>query len=233
MTCMPYALVCVQMQVCCGPWRNINCELCLACMATADTMMLCMCGYARSVMENIVGWSRLRRLADGDQMNHDLLPEASYVSVLVWGTTALGIGTPTLCVCRGLQEISRASGSVGLSYGAHSNLCINQVRHTASCSHTLYLYILLCAFSCLFTELRHASLCCFVQPTLLASPPSVMPLFPSYMPCAWLHFSACAERQRAAEGQISSKAHIGYVDAEAVCTMGRVVLSSGYLTFAV
>src|SRR3984893_3087834 len=29
-----------------------------------------------------------------------------------------------------LEEVSRASGSVGLSYGAHSNLCINQIsRH--------------------------------------------------------------------------------------------------------
>src|SRR5580693_6808915 len=27
-----------------------------------------------------------------------------------------------------LEEVSRASGSVGLSYGAHSNLCINQIR---------------------------------------------------------------------------------------------------------
>ncbi|HCX87068.1 MAG TPA: acyl-CoA dehydrogenase, partial [Gammaproteobacteria bacterium] len=25
-----------------------------------------------------------------------------------------------------MEEISRASGSVGLSYGAHSNLCVNQ-----------------------------------------------------------------------------------------------------------
>ena len=31
-----------------------------------------------------------------------------------------------------LQEISRASGSVGLSYGAHSNLCINQLVRNAS-----------------------------------------------------------------------------------------------------
>src|SRR5687767_9946731 len=31
-----------------------------------------------------------------------------------------------------MEEISRASGSVGLSYGAHSNLCINQItRHGA------------------------------------------------------------------------------------------------------
>src|SRR6185295_14610241 len=26
-----------------------------------------------------------------------------------------------------MEEISRASGSVGLSYGAHSNLCMNQI----------------------------------------------------------------------------------------------------------
>ena len=27
-----------------------------------------------------------------------------------------------------MEEISRASASVGLSYGAHSNLCVNQLR---------------------------------------------------------------------------------------------------------
>lgn len=31
-----------------------------------------------------------------------------------------------------MEEISRASASVGLSYGAHSNLCINQIRKNAS-----------------------------------------------------------------------------------------------------
>jgi isovaleryl-CoA dehydrogenase len=31
-----------------------------------------------------------------------------------------------------MEEISRASGSVGLSYGAHSNLCINQIHRHAS-----------------------------------------------------------------------------------------------------
>jgi isovaleryl-CoA dehydrogenase len=30
------------------------------------------------------------------------------------------------------EEVARASGSVGLSYGAHSNLCINQVRRWAN-----------------------------------------------------------------------------------------------------
>ena len=26
-----------------------------------------------------------------------------------------------------MEEISRASGAIGLSYGAHSNLCVNQI----------------------------------------------------------------------------------------------------------
>ncbi len=31
-----------------------------------------------------------------------------------------------------MEEISRASASVGLSYGAHSNLCVNQIRRNAA-----------------------------------------------------------------------------------------------------
>ena len=30
------------------------------------------------------------------------------------------------------EEVSRASASVGLSYGAHSNLCVNQIRRWGS-----------------------------------------------------------------------------------------------------
>jgi len=30
------------------------------------------------------------------------------------------------------EEISRASGSVALSYGAHSNLCVNQIRRNGT-----------------------------------------------------------------------------------------------------
>jgi isovaleryl-CoA dehydrogenase len=32
-----------------------------------------------------------------------------------------------------MEELSRASASVGLSYGAHSNLCVNQLRRNGSC----------------------------------------------------------------------------------------------------
>ncbi|MGI4796843.1 MAG: isovaleryl-CoA dehydrogenase [Janthinobacterium lividum] len=39
-----------------------------------------------------------------------------------------GAGMGYLEHCVAMEEISRASASVGLSYGAHSNLCINQIR---------------------------------------------------------------------------------------------------------
>jgi isovaleryl-CoA dehydrogenase len=34
--------------------------------------------------------------------------------------------------CLAMEEISRASGAVGLSYGAHSNLCVNQLVRNAN-----------------------------------------------------------------------------------------------------
>ncbi len=34
-----------------------------------------------------------------------------------------------------MEEISRASASVGLSYGAHSNLCVNQINRNGSAAH--------------------------------------------------------------------------------------------------
>ena len=39
-----------------------------------------------------------------------------------------GVGMGYLAHCIAIEEISRASASVGLSYGAHSNLCINQIN---------------------------------------------------------------------------------------------------------
>src|SRR6202007_417005 len=43
-----------------------------------------------------------------------------------------GAGLGYLEHCVALEEVSRASGSVGLSYGAHSNLCVNQIRRTGT-----------------------------------------------------------------------------------------------------
>lgn len=43
-----------------------------------------------------------------------------------------GAGLGYLAHVVAMEEISRASASVGLSYGAHSNLCINQIRRNGS-----------------------------------------------------------------------------------------------------
>jgi isovaleryl-CoA dehydrogenase len=45
-----------------------------------------------------------------------------------WGGSGLGY----LAHCVAMEEVSRASASVGLSYGAHSNLCVNQIRRNAT-----------------------------------------------------------------------------------------------------
>jgi isovaleryl-CoA dehydrogenase len=43
-----------------------------------------------------------------------------------------GSGLGYLEHCVALEEVSRASASVGLSYGAHSNLCVNQIRRNGT-----------------------------------------------------------------------------------------------------
>ncbi len=45
-----------------------------------------------------------------------------------YGGTAMGY----LAHIVAMEEVSRASAAVGLSYGAHSNLCVNQIRRNAS-----------------------------------------------------------------------------------------------------
>jgi isovaleryl-CoA dehydrogenase len=43
-----------------------------------------------------------------------------------------GSGMGYLAHCVAMEEISRASAAVGLSYGAHSNLCVNQIRRNGT-----------------------------------------------------------------------------------------------------
>jgi isovaleryl-CoA dehydrogenase len=43
-----------------------------------------------------------------------------------------GSGMGYLAHLVAMEEISRASGSIGLSYGAHSNLCVNNILHNAN-----------------------------------------------------------------------------------------------------
>src|SRR6266581_1375067 len=64
----------------------------------------------------------------------DLWPKLGELGVL--GITAPeeygGAGMGYLAHCVAMEEISRASASVGLSYGAHSNLCVNQIRRNGT-----------------------------------------------------------------------------------------------------
>ena len=43
-----------------------------------------------------------------------------------------GAGMGYLAHCVAMEEISRASASIGLSYGAHSNLCVNQINRNGN-----------------------------------------------------------------------------------------------------
>jgi isovaleryl-CoA dehydrogenase len=43
-----------------------------------------------------------------------------------------GAGLGYLAHCIAMEEISRGSAAIGLSYGAHSNLCVNQIRRNGN-----------------------------------------------------------------------------------------------------
>jgi len=77
------------------------------------------------------------RAADIDRTNEfplDLWRKLGSLGVLgitveeEYGGTAMGY----LAHIIAMEEISRASASIGLSYGAHSNLCVNQIRRNGT-----------------------------------------------------------------------------------------------------
>jgi isovaleryl-CoA dehydrogenase len=77
------------------------------------------------------------RAAEIDRSNEfprDLWPKLGALGLLgitveeEFGGSAMGY----LAHVVAMEEISRASASVGLSYGAHSNLCVNQIRRNGS-----------------------------------------------------------------------------------------------------
>jgi len=77
------------------------------------------------------------RAAEIDRSNsfpRDLWPQMGALGFLgitveeEWGGAGLGYLEHVVA----MEEISRGSASVGLSYGAHSNLCVNQIRRNGS-----------------------------------------------------------------------------------------------------
>jgi len=77
------------------------------------------------------------RAAEIDRTNEfprDLWPRLGKLGLLgitveeEYGGTAVGYLAHVIA----MEEVSRASAAVGLSYGAHSNLCVNQIRRNGS-----------------------------------------------------------------------------------------------------
>ena len=92
---------------------------------TADIIRESIAGFAA---DNIA--PRATEIDASNKFPRDLWPQLGDLGVL--GVTVEeeygGAGLGYLEHCVAMEEISRASASVGLSYGAHSNLCVNQIR---------------------------------------------------------------------------------------------------------
>ena len=91
----------------------------------------------REAVRSFAGDRIAPRAAEIDERNEfprDLWPEFGELGLL--GITVDeeygGAGLGYLAHVIAMEEISRASGSVGLSYGAHSNLCVNQIYRWGS-----------------------------------------------------------------------------------------------------
>jgi len=96
---------------------------------TIDMLRDSVAGFARAEIA-----PRAAEIDASNEFPRDLWPKLGALGLLgitveeAYGGSELGY----LAHCVAMEEISRASASVGLSYGAHSNLCVNQIRRYGS-----------------------------------------------------------------------------------------------------
>ncbi len=96
---------------------------------TADMIRATVHGFAQDAIAPRAG-----EIDRTNQFPRDLWPQMGALGL--HGITVPedygGSGFGYLEHCVALEEVSRASASVGLSYGAHSNLCVNQIARNGS-----------------------------------------------------------------------------------------------------
>jgi len=106
-------------------WRGLNFDL----GETADMLR----ETVRSFSDDNIA-PRADEIDRSNQFPRDLWPEMGKLGL--HGITVEeeygGSGLGYLEHCVAMEEVSRGSASVGLSYGAHSNLCVNQIRRNGN-----------------------------------------------------------------------------------------------------
>ena len=96
---------------------------------TADLLRDTVAGFAADEIA-----PRAAEIDSSNEFPRDLWPRLGELGLL--GITVEedygGAGMGYLEHCVAMEEVSRASAAVGLSYGAHSNLCVNQIRRNGT-----------------------------------------------------------------------------------------------------
>jgi isovaleryl-CoA dehydrogenase len=104
-------------------------DLDLALGETADILRETVRGFAAAEVA-----PRADAIDRSNEFPRDLWPRLGALGLLgitveeEWGGSGMGYAAHVVA----MEELSRASASVGLSYGAHSNLCVNQIRRHAT-----------------------------------------------------------------------------------------------------